>query len=272
MRTIKLNKKNILKGNLILVNKNYPYNTSKINTNEKLNLTYAMDSNIQLEKMAAKSLTKLIHDLQCAHKIVPVSGYRSLKEQRQIYTNSIMENGVDFTSKYVALPGHSEHQTGLAIDLGENSGTIDFIRPQFPYSGICGQFRYESMKYGFIERYPQGKEHITDIAHEPWHFRYVGYPHSEIMNSYDFTLEEYIEFIKNYTYKEEHYFYRLPYGKYEIFYIPSPLTQNGLILTSSSMSIELPEDVPYEISGNNVDGFICTLWRRFGLALKGKGA
>lgn len=73
--------------------------------------------------------------------IVPVSGYRSLNEQMDIYNDSLKDNGEDFTRKYVALPKHSEHQTGLAIDLGLNKEKIDFIRPDFPYDGICGTFR-----------------------------------------------------------------------------------------------------------------------------------
>ena len=85
-----------------------------------------------------------------------------------------MENGEEFTNQFVARPGHSEHQTGLAIDLGLKQPDIDFLRPYFPYKGICQTFRELSTDYGFIERYPAGKEAITGIAHEPWHFRYVG--------------------------------------------------------------------------------------------------
>lgn len=75
----------------------------------------------------------------------------------------------------------SEHQTGLAIDLAENKEQIDFICPHFPYTGICGEFRAAAPRFGFIERYVSGKEQITGIGAEPWHFRYVGYPHSVIM-------------------------------------------------------------------------------------------
>ena len=91
------------------------------------------------------------------------------------------ESGLAFTHKYVAYPGCSEHQTGLAIDLGKAAGHIDFIRPAFPYDGTCGAFRRAAAAYGFIERYQKGKESLTGIAREPWHFRYVGLPHAAIM-------------------------------------------------------------------------------------------
>ena len=83
------------------------------------------------------------------------------------------ESGRKFTETYVAVPGHSEHETGLAIDLGLKQDVIDFIRPEFPYEGICQRFRQLAPKYGFIERYPKGKEEVTGIGQEPWHFRYV---------------------------------------------------------------------------------------------------
>ena len=83
----------------------------------------------------------------------------------------------------MALPGCSEHQTGLAIDLGKAAGYIDFIRPAFPYDGVCGRFRRLAARYGFIERYQRGKEEVTGISAEPWHFRYVGAPHAQLMES-----------------------------------------------------------------------------------------
>ena len=96
-----------------------------------------------------------------------------------------------FRSTYVALPGHSEHESGLAVDLGLKKDVIDFIRPDFPYDGICGVFRELAPDYGFIERYPRGKEAVTGIGHEPWHFRYIGTPHARILTESGLVLEEY---------------------------------------------------------------------------------
>lgn len=147
---------------------------------------------ILLEREAVCALSCILERLDGWKFIVPVSGWRSLEEQLAIYQESLRENGPEFTARFVAMPGHSEHQTGLAIDLGLRQPDIDFIRPAFPYEGICQKFRELAPAFGFIERYPAGKEHITGIAHEPWHFRYVGTPHSEIMTFKGLTLEEYL--------------------------------------------------------------------------------
>ena len=87
--------------------------------------------------------------------IVPVSGFCSRAEQERIYRESLRDNGPAFTRRFVALPGCSEHETGLAIDLGERQKSIDFIRPAFPKTGVCGAFRRRAAQYGFILRYPK---------------------------------------------------------------------------------------------------------------------
>lgn len=148
---------------------------------------------IYLARPAAEALQALLAAIGANGRIVPVSGWRSGAEQADIYNTSLRENGAAFTQKYVALPGHSEHQTGLAIDLGLNRGTLDFIRPAFPQWGICGAFRRHAAEYGFVLRYPKGKEGVTGIAHEPWHFRYVGVPHAAAMASNRLCLEEYLD-------------------------------------------------------------------------------
>ena len=147
---------------------------------------------ILLERKAVLALSRIMKRLDGWKFILPVSGWRSEEEQLEIYTESLHDNGPAFTEKFVALPGHSEHQTGLAIDLGLRQPVIDFIRPDFPYEGVCQRFRELAPAYGFVERYPAGKEDITGIAHEPWHFRYVDTPHSEIMAARGLTLEEYL--------------------------------------------------------------------------------
>ena len=127
------------------------------------------------------------------------------------------------------------------------------ICPNFPYDGICSNFRHEASHYGFIERYPEGKENITGIAHEPWHFRYVGYPHSEVIEEQGFTLEEYINYLKNIPYDGEHLIISDDGRDMEVFYLPA---------NQANTTISLPEDAVYQVSGNNIDGFIITLWRR----------
>lgn len=174
---------------LILVNRKHPI-CGQPNDLVSISPEYP---EIKLRRTAQAALTELLRAVESSDRIVPVSGYRSREEQTYIYESSLAESGLEFTEKYVALPGCSEHQTGLAIDLALNQDNIDFICPDFPYDGICREFRKLAPKYGFIERYPKGKEAITGIAHEPWHFRYVGCPHAEIITLKNMTLEEYIE-------------------------------------------------------------------------------
>ena len=176
-------------NSLILVNRRHAYSQD---TEQDLIPVHEDYPNILLEREAAHALSLIMEQLDGWRLIVPVSGWRSLEEQLTIYEESLQENGPEFTAKFVAMPGHSEHQTGLAIDLGLRQPEIDFIRPAFPYEGICQRFRELAPAYGFIERYPADKEHITGIAHEPWHFRYVNMPHSEIMAFKGLTLEEYL--------------------------------------------------------------------------------
>ncbi|MDD4296482.1 MAG: D-alanyl-D-alanine carboxypeptidase family protein [Ruminiclostridium sp.] len=249
MRILRFEKADISKGFLILVNPLHPLKDDI----PKENLVPANSDAafILLERQTAKMLSKVMFFLRCERKIIPISGYRTLQDQQKIYADSLCEHGKDFTKKYVAIPGCSEHQTGFAVDLALNRETIDFIRPDFPYAGICGRFRDISIQYGFIERYPAGREQITSISHEPWHFRYVGYPHSEVMG--ELTLEEYTDYLKQFSYQSNHLKIKINNCEYEIFYVP---IQNG-----KEAIINIPEGIPYQVSGNNVDGVVVTLWK-----------
>lgn len=232
-------------GLLILVNAEHP-----IQHMERPVLAPAVPgSDILLDTRAAAMLSGLISRLGAAGEIVPVSGWRSAEEQQEIWDGSMLENGAEFTRKYVALPGCSEHQTGLAIDLALRADSIDFIRPEFPYDGICGRFRALAADYGFVERYKSGKDDITGIAAEPWHFRYVGRPHARIMCDMGLCLEEYVEYLRSYPYPE-----RLLEVRGEIY-------EAEVGFAGARDALGLP-DAPYQVSGNNVDGYIYTLWRK----------
>lgn len=250
MKIITLSKEQIYQGDLLLVNAKYSYKDDSRKFYVSLDSRYAQ---IFLSREAANALELVFQKIFSGNAIVPVSGYRTLEEQMNIYNTSLIDNGEDFTRKYVALPNHSEHQTGLAIDLGLNKPDIDFIRPDFPYDGICEEFRQSAPNYGFIQRYTKDKENITGISHEPWHFRYVGYPHSQIITERGLSLEEYIEFVKGYR---DHC--RLVYTSFceaeiEIYYVP---------MNVDKTLIAMPENCVYQISGNNIDGFIVTVWRK----------
>lgn len=240
MKNITLKKEDIGKGELVLINPDYTLK-STINNLVSFDEEY---NNIKLNNIANYSLHLILNNINAENKIVPVSGYRTLEEQKDIYNTSLKENGREYTQKYVALPNASEHQTGLAIDLALNEENIDFICPKFPYYGICQSFRNIAPKYGFIERYKDEKKAITKISKEEWHFRYVGYPHSKIITEKDICLEEYIDFLKDFIYPNK----PLIYEEYKIFFIP---------YKDESISLEMEEN--YNISGNNVDGFILTI-------------
>lgn len=232
-------------GLLILVNAEHP-----IQHMERPVLAPAVPgSDILLDTRAAAMLSGVISRIGAAGEIVPVSGWRSEAEQREIWDGSMRESGEEFTRKYVALPGCSEHQTGLAIDLALRADNIDFIRPEFPYDGVCGRFRALAADYGFVERYQSAKEGVTGIAAEPWHFRYVGRPHARIMCEMGLCLEEYVEYLRAYPYPE-----RLLEVRGEVY-------EAEVGFAGARDALGLP-DAPYQVSGNNVDGYIYTLWRK----------
>lgn len=262
MKMLVMPKKSVHAGNLILINAQHACCSENV---EKLLVPAHSGIKVLLERRAAVLLSKLMNSIQGWQQISAVSGWRSREEQQMIYDQSLRESGAAFTKQFVAKPGHSEHQTGLAIDLGLRKPQIDFIRPDFPYSGICQMFRKEAAAYGFIERYPKGKETVTGIAHEPWHFRYVGAPHAAIMAGLSLTLEEYHAFLKQYPYGKKRFLYRAGNQNIEISYIKAAVGANT--------GFGIRNDIPYSVSGNNTDGFVLTEWisRRPRAAVSGKG-
>ena len=153
---------------------------------------------ILLRRRAQAMLARLLAAVDSGPAIVPVSGYRPRAEQQAIWDSALAEHGLPFTQTYVARPGCSEHQTGLAIDLGENRPEVDFLCPAFPDSGPCGALRRRAAEFGFVLRYPAGKEAVTGIGHEPWHFRYVGQPHARLMEGRGLVLEEYLDWLRSF--------------------------------------------------------------------------
>ena len=113
------------------------------------------------------------------------SGFRSYETQNRIYNNYVDSYGKSSADTFSARPGHSEHQTGLAIDVN----TIDDSFAGTPEAIWLEQHAHE---YGFIIRYPQGKEHITGYKYEPWHLRYLGVETATSVYNSGLTLEEYL--------------------------------------------------------------------------------
>jgi len=250
MKTISLSRNMVYIGDLILVNRDHPYREES--SYKVLIPVDATNNSVLLERRVASVYNKLMSELNARSRLTVVSGWRSQREQEQIYSESLLENGADFTAKYVALPGHSEHQTGLAVDLALSQPDIDFMRPYFPYTGVCGAFREMAGRFGFIERYPEGKENITGIAYEPWHFRYVGVPHAMIMEQMGETLEEYHARIRQYPYGRDSLRYDFGSLQIEVSYLPAD---------KEIVTFDIDGDTPYTVSGNNMDGFVVTVWR-----------
>ena len=105
--------------------------------------------------------------------LTAVSGFRSSSYQSNLYYNSLRKNGAAYTNKYFAKPNHSEHQTGMAIDISAKSVGYDLVE-RFKNTKEGKWLAKNAHKYGFILRYKEGREKDAGFAFEPWHFRYVG--------------------------------------------------------------------------------------------------
>jgi D-alanyl-D-alanine carboxypeptidase len=174
--------------------------------------------------------------------ITITSAFREYIRQQEILDEYTAILGRTEAKKRVALPGHSEHNAGLAVDFGVyNDGELG----TFLHTGINGWFFLNSYKYGFIPRYPENKTAITKTAYEPWHFRYVGVPHAYFIRQSGMCLEEYIEFIMGFTY-DNPYKALFDGEEYEVYF-------------TRDSEIPIPYDKGADISGNNIDGFIVTI-------------
>jgi D-alanyl-D-alanine dipeptidase/carboxypeptidase len=130
---------------------------------------------------------------------------------------------------------------------------IDPIRPDFPDTGVCGRFHVLSGQYGFILRYPAGREQMTGIAHEPWHFRYIGYPHSLTIARQAMTLEDYIDYLKKFPFGGRHLVQSFGGRTFEIFRVP--------VAPGGEAEAVVADTTPFQVSGDNAGGIVVTLWR-----------
>lgn len=137
-------------------------------------------ANIWIAEIAFQAMDEMFAAAEAdgVNDFIITSGYRSREEQRAIYAAS--------TDGKAAKPGESEHETGLAFDVMSLDNIHFELTRQFEWlSQNCA-------KYGFIIRYPEGEEDITGFPYEPWHYRYVGTPHAQIIMDAGITLEEYL--------------------------------------------------------------------------------
>jgi D-alanyl-D-alanine carboxypeptidase len=123
--------------------------------------------------------------------VMPISGYRSFSEQASLYDSYVRQYGQATADTLAARPGYSEHQTGLAMDIGNASGTCA-LQACFANTPAGRWAAEHGWEYGFIIRYPAGAEATTGYTYEPWHLRYVGKVIAEDMQSTGIaTLEKY---------------------------------------------------------------------------------
>ncbi len=167
-----------------------------VNTENRLNADYVPDDLVNLYQMRhsfrlasseiylTRECYKAMEEMFAAAEDADMngytvtSGYRDYNRQAEIYAES--EPG------YAQEPGASEHQTGLAFDVTVETANGFENTPQY------GWLMENAHKYGFIQRYPANKSHITGIAYEPWHYRYVGVKLAKQMKKSGMCLEEYL--------------------------------------------------------------------------------
>ncbi|WP_188455729.1 VanY-A/VanY-F/VanY-M family D-Ala-D-Ala carboxypeptidase [Virgibacillus oceani] len=230
----------IYQGNLLLVNSKYPVHPESITSDvvdlfkhsELVNGFGLLDRTYLSENLVRKfSAMMAAAEKEGVSDFFITSGFRDFDAQRKLY----QEKG----SAYALPAGYSEHNLGLSLDVG----TTQMAMAEAPEGKWIEQ---NAWKFGFILRYPENKTDITGIQYEPWHIRYVGLPHSAIMKEKGFVLEEYLAYLK----EKKKISAKVKGEKYIISYYRF----------SENMTIRIPENHEYEISGDNMVGVIVTVY------------
>lgn len=151
------------------------------------------DEKKHMTQVAATALEKLFKqgDKEGVH-LFAVSGYRSYKRQVSVFQGHVKELGEQEAKKVSAIPGSSEHQTGLSIDVSAQSAKF-LLTTDFGLTPEGKWLKENAHKFGFIIRYPKDKTKITGYSYEPWHIRYVGIPHATYIYKHNLALEETIK-------------------------------------------------------------------------------
>ncbi len=152
------------------------------------NKTYALPStyNPGVDPAANAALQQMFADAAAQGLNLFVrSGFRSYNTQKSLYDSYVRRDGKAAADRYSARAGHSEHQTGLAFDINKANSSFEGTPEAAWLAANCH-------RYGFIIRYPKGKEHITGYIYEPWHVRYLGVDTATAVYNSGLTLEEYL--------------------------------------------------------------------------------
>ncbi len=181
-----------LGGNLYLVNRTFQLAQDYVPPDMVKPAVKSQGGSITLRQEAALALEALFAAAkEERHTLVAISGYRSFGTQNAIYRRKVSSTGsAEKAGLLVALPGSSEHQLGLAVDIGRISNTQ--LNQSFGRSKEGQWVSENAHRFGFIIRYKAEWTEITGIADEPWHIRYVGQTHAEQLFKRDIPLETYV--------------------------------------------------------------------------------
>jgi D-alanyl-D-alanine carboxypeptidase len=250
-------------GSLILVNANQPlpedFEPERLTDVAEAIQTMGLSSYISAAKNnmtvgidVLQALEPMMNDAQGKDlgRFYIVSAYRDKAYQHGLYTrkvNTLIQGGMtrdqaEVSAKTVVVyPGASEHQTGLTIDICDNATSLT---EAYAHTAQGQWLAQNAWAYGFIIRYPEDKFDVTGIIYEPWHIRYVGKPHAEIMTRSNWTLEEYVQTLKSTKGMRVR-------------------TWDGRVWQINHYDIgqeiiQVPKNKPWQISGNGLDGVIVT--------------
>ncbi|ASA24781.1 M15 family metallopeptidase [Paenibacillus donghaensis] len=227
-------------GDLLLVNKEYPVHPGSVKADiidlmEHQDIVQGyglLDNGIRLSKQVAEKFQQMVEAAAqdgVTHFMIS-SGYRSFEEQELLYK----EKGAAY-----ALPaGYSEHNLGLSMDIGSTLKAMNEA-PEGKW------LQKNAWKYGFILRYPKDKMQYTGIEYEPWHFRYVGLPHSGIMYEQELVLEQYIDLLQ----EQRSLSATIGGERYNVSYVA----------VSGNAPLKVPETGEVVLSGDNRGGIIVTV-------------
>lgn len=174
----------------MLVNKYFKLPENYVPTNlVTVNNKYYYGENHKLDKDTYQAFIDMWNE---AYKediyLIMNSSYRTYESQVDVYDTYKNRNGTTYADSIAARPGHSEHQTGLSLDIFSKEYTTI---SNFKGSNAHIWLQDNAYKFGFIERYPEGKENITGFKAEAWHYRYVGVDIATYIHDNDITFDEY---------------------------------------------------------------------------------
>lgn len=176
-------------NSLVLVNKYHQLSSDFVPANLKtIDKNYSL-GNQRLQEEAQVAFEKLAKAArEDNHKVRAVSTYRSFEYQKNLYNNYVKAHGITATDTFSARAGHSEHQTGLAVDVDDASSKYTSFRNTQAFLWM----KDNAHKYGFNLRYPENKTAITGFAYEAWHYRYLGTQVASYLYENDLTFDEYM--------------------------------------------------------------------------------